>query len=612
MSMTPMCNRCLARLLALLLFTTPLTAIKNNAGLEIDDHGALHIATNDAEEHSDETVLEVATGEHNDATIPDDIRAMNMVRGQPDADDGNASSFMSEVPADSQDNAALEEQSDQEDLAAPSDTIVTSNGCTINEEKFAGTCFKKCDQLIVDPVARSSQAFSFFKTQANSDGSQTGWSNMPGSRMKVDFTLARTASVVVHADIPRVQQEHASRNCAFRIIVGTTEIAQTNSGGCASWKWHAVSFHGTYSSLHAGSHIAEVQYASTNGGKCHFFSNADGYQNRGMSVLVARPADLVTAVENTASSGTSKKWSNMPHRTKVSFNFGSGSDAIVHAYISRVQHSSNNQNCAFRLIVDGKHVIAETNTGKASAWDFHSIALHGVKMGLPAGQHTAELQYRSPNGEKWHANGDKSRVAEGTCHFNGDANGQQFRRITVQRASPGDLTSREVDHYSTNYNDKGSSTSWKNMPVSTEASFTLHKSGDVSVYAYISRVQQSHANTNCFFRLLVDGAEVAQTNSGGADSWRFHGLSFHGVKTDLAAGQHTAVLQYKTKAGTTCGFYSDANAYQHRRISVLAHSKGAAWHRIGQNLCKSSETCKDNEELLGGSCYRKCGDLTQD
>ena len=74
----------------------------------------------------------------------------------------------------------------------------------------------------------------------------------------------------------------------------------------------------------------------------------------------------------------------------VDFTLSEARQAVVLAYISRVQHGSAAVNTAFRLVVDGTE-LAQSNTGNAYHWDFRAISLHGVSSALSAGTYTAEL-----------------------------------------------------------------------------------------------------------------------------------------------------------------------------------------------------------------------------
>jgi hypothetical protein len=101
--------------------------------------------------------------------------------------------------------------------------------------------------------------------------------------------------------------------------------------------------------------------------------------------------------------------------------------------------------------------------------------------------------------------------------------------------------------------------------------FELNATRVVTVLASLSRVQHHNGNTDTEFRLVIDGIEVARTNSGYTYQWDFKPIAFHGVSSLLEAGTHTAAVEYKTAIGTAM-LFSDAHAPQQRQITILEQS----------------------------------------
>lgn len=114
----------------------------------------------------------------------------------------------------------------------------------------------------------------------------------------------------------------------------------------------------------------------------------------------------------------------------------------------------------------------------------------------------------------------------------------------------------------------GSEKKWSSLP--TDMSLELETSPATTqlyIAAHISRVQHSHENVNTEYRIVLDGNEVARTNTGGHYGWQYHALSFHSV-APVTAGSHTVRVQYRTQRGTE-RWYHDANGEQSRRLSVI-------------------------------------------
>lgn len=93
----------------------------------------------------------------------------------------------------------------------------------------------------------------------------------------------------------------------------------------------------------------------------------------------------------------------------------------------------------------------------------------------------------------------------------------------------------------------GTSTTWAALPAAPiTADFDVSSGEAVLLLADISYVRHSSANTNTFFRIVVDGTiEVALSNTGHSQAWAYDSLSFHGVASGLSLGSHTAELQVR-------------------------------------------------------------------
>ena len=72
--------------------------------------------------------------------------------------------------------------------------------------------------------------------------SSTAWGALP-TPMSLSFTTAATASVIVLADVSRVQGADASTNAEFRIVVDGAVVAQTNTGHSSLMDYHQVAVH---------------------------------------------------------------------------------------------------------------------------------------------------------------------------------------------------------------------------------------------------------------------------------------------------------------------------------------------------------------------------------
>ena len=243
---------------------------------------------------------------------------------------------------------------------------------------------------------------SQFATAPSSAATSTVWAALP-TPLSITFTTTATESVLLLADISRVQHALTNVNTQFRILVdGTQEVALTNTGNAGGWAFNAITFHGWATGLSAGSHTAAVEY-KTGSGSVHIpHHTADG---RGYLRLTARTSpstQLVTASQFAtvpSPAVTSTVWAALPTPLSVTFTTAGATESVLLlADISRVQHAATNVNTEFRILVDGTQEAALTNTGNAGGWAFRALRLHGVATGLSAGSHTAAVEYKTRSG----------------------------------------------------------------------------------------------------------------------------------------------------------------------------------------------------------------------
>ena len=176
---------------------------------------------------------------------------------------------------------------------------------------------------------------------------------------------------------------------------------------------------------------------------------------------------------------------------------------------------------------------------------------------LASGNHTAELQYRTASG----------RVA-----FFDDADVTQSRQIAVLFVPANDMAFASFTDSMSGLDDQ----TWTSLPgTAFKVVFRLAFVSSVVVFVDFSRIQHTTQGKTTDFRILVSGTTVGRASwSGTCDGTCANGaLSFHGVTQGLAAGSHTAEVQYKTTAGNTLLLsHDDTNGTgrQARRITVVA------------------------------------------
>jgi hypothetical protein len=116
--------------------------------------------------------------------------------------------------------------------------------------------------------------------------------------------------------------------------------------------------------------------------------------------------------------GTSTDWANLPTEMNLGFK-ATGTQVLVFAHMSRVQHQSASVNTEFRILVnrnDEKNQVSLTNTGNSAEWGYKTVDFVGwtqVKVGDFV---HVEVQYKTESGIlNWHSN----------------AHGPQERQLTV-------------------------------------------------------------------------------------------------------------------------------------------------------------------------------------
>ena len=118
------------------------------------------------------------------------------------------------------------------------------------------------------------------------------------------------------------------------------------------------------------------------------------------------------------------------------------------------------------------------------------------------------------------------------------------------------------------------------------------------LFADLARVQHDTVDANTAVRILVDGStEVALWNSGDAQGWSYRAMGMHGAVSGLAAGSHTAVLQYLTGSGTMYLMSrSDGSGSAYVRLSALAASSS--------EIVTSTSTPSASAQGTSTSCAR--------
>ena len=281
---------------------------------------------------------------------------------------------------------------------------------------------------LVAPSSDVITSVGYPETLATTTGAARAWAALPAFPRTVAFTISSSGkSVLLLADLARVQHSVGSTNVNFRIVVDGTHVAAiANTGDATGWNYDAISFHGVVSGLSAGTHTAEVQYY-TNSGSCQFYDEHNGPAYARLSVHTVPQSDLPTSVQlspfagiSSYATGTSTTWAPMPTPLVISFTTTSSGDSVLFlADVARLQHSTASKNTELRIVIDGTHAIAHTNAGDASGWKYVSVSLHGVASGLLVGEHTAELQYQTQAGTVYIYKDDLHGYGYGYCRLTG-------------------------------------------------------------------------------------------------------------------------------------------------------------------------------------------------
>jgi len=117
---------------------------------------------------------------------------------------------------------------------------------------------------------------------------------------------------------------------------------------------------------------------------------------------------------------------------------------------------------------------------------------------------------------------------------------------------------------------QGNSTGWSALPIAMKLDpFSVSTNRTLDVTATISRAQQTEDNVNTEYRLVLDGAQIASTNTGGHSHWLFRTVLLQAT-CDIIAGQHTLEVQYKTQRGTEIWF-NDVNGSQERHFTAIIY-----------------------------------------
>lgn len=214
----------------------------------------------------------------------------------------------------------------------------------------------------------------------------------------------------------------------------------------------------------------------------------------------------------------------------------SGESVLLLASIGPVQANQASKNTVFRIVIDGTDVVGKANTAGSNGWSYRSPSIHAVATGLSAGEHTAELQYKTQSG------------SVKTEYYVAEV-GEGYLGLTAECAPASQIETSVLWPTSML---SGTSTAWASMPGGTRSvTFTISSSNDkVLILADIGSAQNTVSTTNNYFRMIVDGSvQIGNWDTGYSQGWGYDTISFHGVATGLSVGDHTAELQYKVREG---------------------------------------------------------------
>ncbi|MEE8573909.1 MAG: hypothetical protein V3T30_00725 [Thermodesulfobacteriota bacterium] len=117
------------------------------------------------------------------------------------------------------------------------------------------------------------------------DGTSTDWANLPTPMaLEIDVPTGVT-QMMIFVQMSRVQHDTGNVNTQFRIMAESTQVSWTNTGNATGWAFRPLSLNGVFP-VSAGQNIdIEVQYV-TESGTVQWVSNADGFQERQLTVLM--------------------------------------------------------------------------------------------------------------------------------------------------------------------------------------------------------------------------------------------------------------------------------------------------------------------------------------
>lgn len=277
------------------------------------------------------------------------------------------------------------------------------------------------------PAAQLSTYSYFWTVTPTTSGASTVWAALP-TPITINFTVTASQSVLLLADLSRVQSMAASKNTWLRIVVdGTETVALSNTGDAYSYAYDAINLHGVATGLVAGSHSAEVQYKTQSGNAAYLpfhDTNGAGYARL---TAVSESSSLLTTSSSFPSAPSppmsSTVWASQNSLSTLTFTVSGwgGASALLIVDVARVQHGTASNNLELRILVDGTQEVALTNSGNAYGFAYNSRSFHGVATALNAGTHSAELQYK---------------VQGGSAIFYSDLNGDQYLRMTAYAFPP--------------------------------------------------------------------------------------------------------------------------------------------------------------------------------
>ena len=155
----------------------------------------------------------------------------------------------------------------------------------------------------------------------------------------------------------------------------------------------------------------------------------------------------------------------------------------------------------------------------------------------------------------------------------------KLNKKTASIASPSIVHSKEWKLKKTE--SKRGGADWQNLPTPMALPIKTTGKANLIIMANISRAQQSKANVNTEYRIILEhkiykDRLVAITGTGNHGGWAFDTVTFHGSAQDVESGEYTVSVQFKTRSDTTEHWFHNQDGYQYRRLTVLEVPKPVA------------------------------------